>query len=451
MSLENNLLPISEYQKGFFREWLLSPHRISSNVSLTFKLVGNVNTEKLKQALEIVVKNNKSLCARFSENDEKCYKLDYKVQDFYQELIFKNSQNIKLKLREMLDKPFNLTKDNLLRIYLLKTCDEPGQYYLVFSAHHIICDGTSAMIFQKEISFIYNQLISGKKKREILVYKEPFKFDELIKAEKKYSDPDYLSACKKFWLRFVDNIPLSVRLPYKVNFNADDLNTKIGDIASDHIFFEINLKKLASLKKYVRKRKATLFLLIATAYGFILSKYANQSKILIVYPVNMRSGGYQDVIGCFIKLVLLKLEIDNFITFEDLLKNVVMQRKKVRDYQSYSLYKIFKNQDELNHIDSVNCFNVSFVQSHFGSSNLLQLKNVSTEPINLSWSSQAFTEFGLGYDDKDPGKIKFRLTYRKKLFDENLIVSFVSSLKKFINDLVTMGTAEDINLKNYSV
>ena len=434
----NVLLPISEYQKRFFLEWALAPKSSTYNTSLCFKITGKLNKQALIQACDLYIKTNPIARAKFNESGNECYPSSYEISDIYHELVLDFNKSLRSKIKLLLKKSFDLTKGKLLQFYLLSDVQFPNEYYFIIRAHHIIFDGSMSFIIQKDLALLYNNLIEKNidiSHLDSLGKNHLIQLNQLIEIEKNYFSQEYFKEAKKFWLDFISDIPLNVQLPYKPDFLIKDLNNKLGNIHGKNIDCKLDSEQTVLLKQYAKNNKVTLFLLIAAIYGVIVSKYSNQNKILINYPVNMRPPGYKEIPGCFINNTLLKTELDNFESFEDLIKSLASQRKKVIKHQGYLLTNILYDQQLANEINIDNYFNVSLVRTNLSAINLLSLKNVEVDALDIPWRTNAIYELELLYDDSELKQLKFRFSYRSALFDSKIINFLIESFLEFIKKI----------------
>src|SRR5258708_1104212 len=112
-------LPVSEYQKLFFMEWALAPLENTYNISCVNKIAGKLNKRALKNACEAFINQNELVHAQYSQDGESCYYGNFDIGDFYHESVISSKQPIESQIRALLHIPFDLTKDVLLRLYLL--------------------------------------------------------------------------------------------------------------------------------------------------------------------------------------------------------------------------------------------------------------------------------------------------------------------------------------------
>jgi len=442
----NNIrqLPISEYQKRFFLEWSLNPDEDTYNLSFVKKLTGNLNQKTLKKACELFIGCNEIVHAQYSENGDTCYYGDFSIDEFYHELTFNPAQPIELQIRELLYKPFDLTEDVLLRLYLMENEDpESQEYYFLFVAHHILWDAISISQFFDQIEIFYNGLSNGNN----LSVPVDNTFTHAVDIEQANLSRDYKEKARKFWLDFIDDTPVKTDLPYRSNINHANLNSMFADKTGEVIYFDLSISQTAGLKTYVKEKDTTLFIVLSSLYGLILSKYCNQKKFLISYPINMRPEQFREVMGCFTNNVAHKFELDDIDTLGELIKSLGEQRKTVKKYHGYSMTDIIQDQRKYGGREANVFFNVGFGETYLNTAPF-KLKDVEVLPVNMPWSTNSISEIGMFYDRHSPDVIKFKIEYRTSLFDKPLIREFINSFTNAIDELISKG---EIFIKTYSV
>src|SRR3990167_10396951 len=289
------LLPISEYQKRFFLEWALNPDDTSYNQSLIYKISGDLNIAYLKQACECLTQQHEVVHARYDATGTRCFYQNYTIDDFFHILPLDSSCDVMTQLCRLIDRPFDLTEDVLLQFYLLQT--DANEFYFIVNAHHIVCDAQSAVILIQSISNHYQQLACGDYQWSQL----DKTFSKAVQKKVEALTDEYVDKASQYWKNFIDDMPLSVSLPYQTRDNQS--------ILGDTIYFELTEEEIQSLKSCAKRNKTTIFITLAALYGFIIAKYSHQEQFLLSYPINLRPLGFSDVTGCFINNLLLKIDL----------------------------------------------------------------------------------------------------------------------------------------------
>lgn len=434
------ILPISEYQKRFFLEWVLAPDDTIYNISLVYKIKGNFNKEALKYACEVFIQKHEIYHAKYNIDGTECLYANYAIDDFYQVANFDSMQDVNVQLREVLDKPFDLTHDVLLKFYLFNNVAD-DEYYFIIQSHHIVSDGTSGAVFIHQISTTYNEFCAN----EFIDHDLPATFSQAVKVERQILTAEYLDEAKSYWSSFVDDVPLSIKLPYKPRIDTKEFDTHLADKRVRSIYFELTTEQLNGLRKYVEKKQTTLFRLLSAVYGVLVAKYCNQPQILVSYAIDMRPKGYAEVTGCFVNNILFKIDLTQHRTMNSLITELTLQRKKSRKYQGYSLTHIV--QDIQKRTNENRHFNVGFTQTNLSTLSL-DLNGVEVIPVDLAWSENSTYELSLLYDEYSSDKLKFKFEYRIALFNEQSMDSLLKSFNELIDAVISQ---DDINLDSYCV
>ncbi|WP_299249776.1 non-ribosomal peptide synthetase, partial [uncultured Aquimarina sp.] len=438
-------LPMSDYQKRFFVEWSLAPNESNYNVSSISKIVGKLDKKKFKDTCEVFIEQNEIVHSRYSLDGNYCNYYKGNIDEFYYEFTFDSKIDIYAQIKKIIFKPFDLTKDRLFKLYLIKDKNR-DEFYFIMLAHHIIFDANSLTILYDQIENVYNLLTKGEKiSLDGNVNKT---FTEAIETEQKFLNEDYKLKAKNFWYDFIGDTPLKLELPYQSKVNSTNINNAFQDKEGEFIFFDINYFQKTKLKNYTKRKKTTVFIVLSAIYAFILSKYSNQNSFLLTYPVSLNPKGFKNTVGCFVNNLLFKIESDKINTFNELLEVIKSQRKKSKPFQRYSTTDIIRDQRKSNKIQSNDLFNVGFAQTSLNGAHF-KLKNLEISSIDIPWSQNSIYELALFYDEYSSDSISFRLEYRKALFDKNLIEELINSFKECLDKLI--NSDEDIDIKNYSV
>ena len=145
--------PLTKTQYGLYVECVAHQGEVCYNIPYIYTLDRSLDEEKLKSAIEATVVAHPTLFTRIELDDQgepwqtiddtEKFCLDVETVD-NSRLSFLKSQFIQ---------PFDLYKDRLFRIRLLK---DGEHYYLLQDIHHIISDGTSRKVLLADIEKAYN-------------------------------------------------------------------------------------------------------------------------------------------------------------------------------------------------------------------------------------------------------------------------------------------------------
>ncbi|MGC2745759.1 MAG: amino acid adenylation domain-containing protein, partial [Candidatus Angelobacter sp.] len=154
------LLPISYAQQ---RLWLINRFRGSSaeyNMAQAFHLRGELNKEALQKTIDAIVARHEILRTRFGEEEgvavqiiEPFVRISVGLDDLSRLDEPAQQANLAEALVLECEHPFDLLQGPLLRLKLLKLQEK--HHVLLRTFHHIVCDGWSLGVFEREFELIY--------------------------------------------------------------------------------------------------------------------------------------------------------------------------------------------------------------------------------------------------------------------------------------------------------
>ena len=411
-------LPISEYQKRFFLEWIISPNSCEYNESLVFKVSGSLSKEKLKESCSIFMREHDVMHARYNFDGSECYYDYFTIDEYYQEKILDKSINIKTYIQNLLSTPFDLTKGKLVKFYLLMLDAEVN--YFVINAHHIILDGPAAVILIKEIAENYNLITSNQK----ILSGRSKSFIQAVELEKAELLKKNVEEAKTFWQNQLDNVPLVVELAAKKHI----IN---GDNSSRRVYCTLTHEELLGFKKLVKETRSTGFLVLSAIYGLVLSKYCNQEQFAISYPINMRPRGFANITGCFVNNLSLIINLKGKETLLDVIKDMIQQIVSAEGYEWYSLTDVIHDQRKIRNEFDQNYLNVGIVDTGAD----LSTESVCFEGLVLNKETIAPNKNGiyeicLRYSFLSGIDLVFE--YAPTVLDEYMASGFIDAIKRLV-------------------
>ncbi len=425
-------LPISIYQKRFWLEWAIDPESSAYNISALYKIQGELNKAALKKACEVFTRQHEVVHSRFSADGAQCHYASYNIDDFYCESMFDVHQACREQLINLLNIPFDLTNEPLLRFYLVQ---HEKTYYFIINMQHIIADAVFIEVMTNEISANYNALVD----ETLIPSSDAQSFTECVNFERSLVCDIKEQEARNFWKDYIGNMSLHVNLPLKSQCFHND---KEGEA----VYFETTSAQTEAIKKIAKYNRTTLFIVLSALYAVLLSKYTNQKELVISYPINMRPRGYSKTVGCFVNNVPLKVVFDhNNESLVGLINNISQQRKRVKKHQWYSLTNIIQDQRQVKGRLEQDYFNVGFVEANLNVAPL-KLHGLHTENVEMPWNSQSIYQLCLQYDPRSGDTLKFKLEYQKNKIEAFIISSFVDSFKT----LLEKAANENICLRDYS-
>uniref|UniRef100_UPI002ABE607D condensation domain-containing protein n=1 Tax=Paraburkholderia sp. J63 TaxID=2805434 RepID=UPI002ABE607D len=149
---QSGRFPLSHAQERLWFLWRLEPLSASYNITGAVQLDGTLDTDAVRAAVQAVCARHESLRKRFEEHDGVAWQIVGETRYDWQqcELDPDAEASIKPLLRDLSLRPFDLTRDALLRVTLVRLA--PDSHVLHFAMHHIVSDAWSLELLTQEFA-----------------------------------------------------------------------------------------------------------------------------------------------------------------------------------------------------------------------------------------------------------------------------------------------------------
>ena len=156
--------PLSFAQQRLWFLDKLHPGKADYNLPDLLHMEGSLNIAALRNAINSIVARHEALRTTFGqEGDEGFQRIDpaLVLELPLVDLRDHNKQKDELQrlINEEMDRPFDLISGPLLRAKLFRLA--PEQHVLLVTMHHIVSDGWSMMVFNRELGTLYNGYCCG--------------------------------------------------------------------------------------------------------------------------------------------------------------------------------------------------------------------------------------------------------------------------------------------------
>ncbi|WP_122257277.1 non-ribosomal peptide synthetase [Pseudomonas salomonii] len=439
-------LPQSLAQNRLWITWQLDPHSSAYTIPGALRLRGELDEDAVRASFQQLIQRHEALRTRFYERDGQAFQrveantgFELQVIDL-SDLPSAEREARAQQIREDEARTrFDLEKGPLLWVTLVRLDDEDHQ--LLVTLHHIIADGWSLNILIDEFSRLYAAATQGQSL-------------ELPPLALQYAD---YGSWQRQWLAEGEG---QRQLAY--------WKAQLGDehpalsLATDHprAAQRINsasrhsVRLTAALSEAIRQvaqaHESTPFMLLLAAFQSLLYRYSGQRDIRIGVPnANRPRQETQGLIGFFINTLVLRVELDGRLPFNQLLaatRQAALGAQAHQDLPFEQLLEAFPQAREQG------LFQVMFNHQQRDLSALRRLPGMLAE--ELPWHSrEAKFDLQLHSEEDRNGRLSLAFDYADELFDgatiQRLAEHFVSLLQavceqpeQAIGDLKLMHTDE---------
>ncbi|MGB6629861.1 MAG: amino acid adenylation domain-containing protein, partial [Terriglobales bacterium] len=274
--------PVTEPQlEVWLSDQLSDDASCAFNESFTLHMRGQVTESVLKNAVCQLVNRHDALRATFIHEGQvqKCTPtLDLNIPTVDLTALSAAERDARWKqiIRDDAHTHFRLTEGPMVRAQVVKM--EPGYARLVFTAHHIVCDGWSTNVLLDELPKIYNALNRGESSTIASILPAPMSFATYSKSQSEFLNGPEGATVEKFWLdQFRQPAPL-------LDLPTDRPRPAVKEFKGATYRARIGADTYNAIKKLGAKQKCTLFVTLLSGFQILLSRLSGQDDIVVGIP-----------------------------------------------------------------------------------------------------------------------------------------------------------------------
>lgn len=414
--------PLTEAQKEI---WLAAQAgdgaSCAFNESFTLVLDGPLDRERLRRALDTVVARHDALQIRFGRaGDHFEFIADFELD--VAEIDLSGESDAEALFRQLTDEdartPFDLAGGPLVRTSIVRMA--PDSHRLVFTAHHIVCDGWSVNVLIEELAATYSAFVGGGDTALVL----PLSFATY--ATDLAPDAEMSSATEQFWLEQYKDVPDLPEMP------LDRPRSERRSFAGGTVTGNIEAETYKALKKAGAKAGATLFSTLLAALQVMISRLSGQDDIVVAVPSAGQSllDG-QTLVGHCVNLLPLRQTVSSAMGFDEHLKatqQLVLGAFEHQDYTYGTLVRKLGVKRDTHRLPLTEIqFNLERVPDN------LQFGGLQTSVVS---NAKAFSNFDMFFNlTESPRGVRIDVDYNAEVFERSTIERWISHLTTLVSAL----------------
>lgn len=402
-------MPLSDSQMGMYLDFCDRKETLAYNITFEYKFDSSVDPERLRNAADTVFASHEAFsCCIFDESgipelavsDERpACGLHYVKKEEYE------------KTKSCFACPFEFGESLLCRASVFATGEN---VYLLTDIHHMIFDGMSSLIFEKELESAY---------RGETVQMEKVSFSDASERENEVLSDD----SEEYFDRLLGGVEADS------NILPDKDEKESGKCSMFH--YNPNLTR-EEVRDFAGRTGVSENIVFLTAFAYALSKYTSQSDALFTSVSSGRyNRGIDDTIGFFVRTFPLYFSFDEEIRADELLRSVKDIYKKALLHDGESFPELCGKYGIRSDIKYV-------YQGDILKDFLFDGKQAEKTLFDCD---DALSNFNIMISPKDEG-YSFRFDYRNSLYTEGNIKCFASFFTSVIKGLLENRCLKDISL-----
>lgn len=323
----------------------------------------------MEQAVNTIVERHESLRTHFIEVDGEPLqvvapglRITLPLEDLSRLESDAREQALAVFLRHERETPFLLSQGPLLRARLLRLAAD--EHLLVYTFHHIVFDGWSIAVFNRELSSLYKTWHEG---RAPGLEPLPFQYADYALWQRRWLHGEELERQTSYWRGRLAGAPT-------LGLDTDHPRPATMTFAGGRHDFFIPAPTSARLRDFNLAERVTPFMSLLSVFQVLLARYSGQSDILVGTPIaNRRTVELENLIGFFVNTLVLRTDISDRPCFRALAARVRDAALDAYEHQDLPFEKLVEELNPERDLSRHPIFHVLFA-----------LQNAPAHPLTLA-------------------------------------------------------------------
>ncbi|MCZ8048652.1 MAG: amino acid adenylation domain-containing protein, partial [Microcystis sp. LE19-41.2A] len=421
-------IPLSWAQERLWFVNQLEGESGAYTIDLTMRLQGNLNVKALEKAFQAIIQRHEPLRTQFKLKDNQPIQaIDPNVTFTLPVVNLQNlshsEQQVKNLLLAAASEPFDLESGSVLRVKLWQVKTE--EYVLLLAIHHIAADGWSIGVLIDELSVYYRSFCTGTKADLPTL---SIQYADFALWQRQWLTNEVLDRQLSYWKQQLTGVPLLHQLP------TDRPRPAIQSFRGGTERLQLDSQLTQQLKKLSQESGSTLFMTLLAGFAVLLSRYSQQTDVVIGSPIaNRNRTEIEGLIGFFVNSLVLRFDLSQDPTFEDFLAQVRQTTQDAYDHQDLPFEMLVEKLQIERHLDRNPLTQIVFALQNAPSSPW-DLPGVNIEEIPSGLDSVR-VDLELYLWDAAEGLGGF-CSYNRDLFDAETIVRMMTHFKTLLAAIV---------------
>ncbi|NOQ24220.1 MAG: amino acid adenylation domain-containing protein [Bacteroidales bacterium] len=413
---------LSSAQKRLYLLQEMEQESTAYNMPYIIPLGTDAEKEKIEEAFLQLIKRHESFRTSFEIEGEEPVQRIHEQVEFKLEEFEITKEEIQEK-RQQFIQAFDLSQAPLLRVSKVDIKGESS--LLMIDMHHIISDGASHSILEKEFQRLYFGEDLPPLSLQYKDYSEWQNSEEQQAKVKKQED---------YWIKkFEEEIPV-------LDLPMDYVRPVMQSAEGSAVSFVLSKEETQNIKSLTKENDLTLYMSLLSMFTILLSKLSGQEDIIVGTPTAGRNHrDLENIVGMFVNTLAIRNEVDGSNTLKVFLEKLKQNTLEAFENQDYQFEDLVENISIERDISRNPVFDVMF-----------NFQNQTDTKADLSGleSEQYVHRSGLSKFDLTLAAVDYgeqlmlSFEYCTKLFKAETIERYIGYFKQIVNQLTINSEKE---------
>jgi amino acid adenylation domain-containing protein len=310
-------IPASLAQQRLWFLDQLAPGSSSFNVPVSCRHRGVLDVTALERSFQALVARHESLRTTFVAVDARPVQvistdsgLKVRVHDLQSLPVLEREARAVELMNEEAHRPFDLTRDPLLRVTVLRLGSE--DHILTAVIHHIVSDAWSIEVLYRDVVAFYRSFSTGRPAPDLPPL--PIHYADFACWQRDSLQGETIESELSYWKQTLNGLDPSLDLP--TDYPRPATRSERGSQQSA----VVSLALAEQLRELSRQHGVTLFTALLTALQTLLHRYTGRQDIAVGTSVAGRSRAEtEELIGFFVNTLVLRTRLSGDPTVAELL------------------------------------------------------------------------------------------------------------------------------------
>ncbi|HEX6747472.1 MAG TPA: amino acid adenylation domain-containing protein [Longimicrobium sp.] len=309
--------PLSFAQQRLWVLERMAPGEPTWNIPTAMRLRGALDISALERALDALRRRHESLRTTFAEREGRAVQVVHPFAPVPLPVDDLSGLGPEARVAEAtrraqadMDTGFDLEAGPLFRARLLRLGDD--DHVLLMCVHHIVSDGWSMGVIQREMERLYAAFAAGLPDP---LAPPALQYADYAAWQREQLSGERLQGAIDFWRRALDGAPPALELP------ADHPRPRAQRNRGARTYAGLPREATERLRELAHAENATLFAVLLAALRVVLTRWSGEDDVVIGTPVAGRTRVETEaLVGYFINTLALRTPLAGDPSFRALLR-----------------------------------------------------------------------------------------------------------------------------------
>ncbi|KAL4526180.1 hypothetical protein Ndes2437B_g07436 [Nannochloris sp. 'desiccata'] len=309
---KDNSRPASSGQESLYMSYLMDPTALELNEASCVNVYGQLDMSSFQSALNQLIQRQEIFRCGFTHGPNGVEVYVSSVTDVPIRILESgmSQDEIRVAMEKECAVAFDLSSPPFLRASIAPVA--PSHNVVMILMHHILMDGWSMSKVWGEIMALYTSITTPGEKT--MLAELPVQYSDFAAWERKQLEPgsDDHNKLVSYWKSRLQYATPIIQLPFDYP-RSDD-----GGRDPAVLGVLVKAEMVSKLKAVAAKLKISLYGLCLAAFRLMLCEFSASDDVVIASSYSIRPPGTEDLIGYFLRMLLLRNRLEEGDTFATL-------------------------------------------------------------------------------------------------------------------------------------